>query len=100
MSPSGAARAAASVPIIVPPPGRFSITTVGPLLRPICSAIRRERMSGPLRGRIGHDDLDGARGLRRRVHRERNESARHRCDGRKAGRHLEVSPAHRVLSGR
>jgi len=48
--PSGSARSTASVPITVPPPGRFSTTTVGPCARPICSAIRRERMSGPLPG--------------------------------------------------
>ena len=28
--PSGSARAAASVPMVMPPPGRFSTTTVGP----------------------------------------------------------------------
>jgi hypothetical protein len=48
--PSGSARSAASVPITVPPPGRFSTTTVVPSVRPICSAIRRDRMSGPLPG--------------------------------------------------
>ena len=50
MPPSGVARAAAWVPIMVPPPGRFSITTVAPCILPICSAIRRDRMSGPLAG--------------------------------------------------
>ncbi len=48
--PSGSARAAASVPMVMPPPGRFSTTTVGPPAFWICSPIRREMMSGPLPG--------------------------------------------------
>src|SRR5882672_6137670 len=47
MFPSGAARAAASVPITVPAPGRFSITIVGPCARAICSASSRPRISEP-----------------------------------------------------
>ena len=48
--PSGSARAAASVPITVPAPGRFSTTMLTPCALLICSAIRREMMSGPLPG--------------------------------------------------
>ena len=48
--PSGAARATASVPITVPAPGRFSTTILTPCALLICSAIRRDVMSGPLPG--------------------------------------------------
>src|SRR5579872_3076674 len=43
--PSGAARDAASAPTAVPAPGRFSTTTVGPPVRPTCSATTRARKS-------------------------------------------------------
>src|SRR5258708_683169 len=51
--PSGAARAAASVAIPVPAPGRFSITIVGPRARPIWAANKRARISGPPPGGDG-----------------------------------------------
>jgi len=47
VSPSGAARATASVPITVPAPGRFSTTAVTFWARPICSASTRATMSAP-----------------------------------------------------
>jgi hypothetical protein len=43
--PSGVARDAASVPITVLAPGRFSTTIIGPCIRPTCSASRRARTS-------------------------------------------------------
>src|SRR5215510_12968506 len=51
--PSGAARAAASVPMAVPPPGRFSIIIVTPWVRPICSPSRRAMMSAVPPGGYG-----------------------------------------------
>jgi len=43
--PSGAARATDSVPMIVPAPGRFSVTIATPCARPTCSASSRATMS-------------------------------------------------------
>jgi molybdopterin-containing oxidoreductase family membrane subunit len=42
--------AAASAAIMPLAPGRFSTTIETPWARPICSAIRRDRISGPLPG--------------------------------------------------
>ena len=53
VAPSGAARATASVPITVPAPGRFSTTMLTFCVLLICSAIRRDVMSGPLPGVYG-----------------------------------------------
>jgi len=48
--PSGGEFIATMVPITVPPPGRFSTTTVFPVVRPMWSPRSREMMSGPLPG--------------------------------------------------
>jgi hypothetical protein len=48
--PSGSARATSSVPTSVPPPGRFSTSTVKFCARLISFAISRDKMSGPLPG--------------------------------------------------
>ena len=81
--PSGSARDAASKPITLPPPGRFSTTTVTRApARDLIAELAGDDVAAAGRRRR-HDDLDGARGLRPRAGARRRSAAMSKaCKGR------------------